>query len=103
MRIGPRQTISGPRQTIRDGNLRARTLLRDKGHLVPDALRGDQQKLITHYDQWVEEYDRVRVRRTSNPDQPFVFVYSFPTESERAFRERMAELETKLGDGARCK
>lgn len=90
-------------ETIRDGNLRARGLLREKGHLVPDILRDDQRKLISHYDQWLEEYDRVRVRRTSDPDAPFVFVYSFPRESEDRFRERMSELERKLGDEPRCR
>jgi hypothetical protein len=90
-------------ETIREGNLRARTLLREKAHLVPDSLREDQRKFIFHYDQWLEEYDRVRVRKTSNPDEPFVFVYSFPQESEQRFRDRMAEVEAKLGNEARCR
>ena len=89
-------------ETIRDGNLKARALLREKTHLVPDSLREDQKKLIFHYDQWLEEYDRVRVRKTSNPDEPFVFVYSFPQESEKHFRDRLAELKSKLGDVPRC-
>jgi hypothetical protein len=97
-----RRDLSLESETIRDGNLKARALLRDKGHLVPDSLREHQQKLIQHYDQWLEEYDRVRVRRTSDPSQPFVFVFSFPGESERAFRERMREVEQQLGAGARC-
>jgi hypothetical protein len=89
-------------ETIRDGNLRARALLREKAHLVPDALREDQRKLIVHYDQWLEEYDRVRVRRSTKPDEPFVFVYSFPTESEALFRTRMADVEKLLGEKPRC-
>lgn len=89
-------------EAIRDGNLRARALLREKGHLVPDSLREHQRKLIAHYDEWLVEYDRVRVRKTTNPDTPFVFVYSFPAESEQAFRKRMAEVEARLGEGARC-
>jgi len=97
------KNLSLESETIRDGNLRARALLRDKGHLVPDSLREDQRKLITHYDQWLEEYDKVRVRKESNPDSPFVFVYSFPQQSEHNFRERMAQIEKKLGDEARCR
>jgi hypothetical protein len=89
-------------ETIRDGNLKARSLLREKGHLVVDSLREHQRKLIDHYDQWLEEYDRVRVRRASDPSQPFVFVYSFPVESARAFRDRMNDVEQQLGTGARC-
>jgi hypothetical protein len=90
-------------ETIRDGNLRARALLREKAHLVPDSLRDYQKKFILHYDQWLEEYDRVRVRKTSDPDEPFVFVYSFPQDSEQRFRARMAEVEAKLGNEARCR
>jgi hypothetical protein len=83
--------------------LLAPALLREKGHLVPESLRKDQNKLIFHYDQWLEEYDRIRIRKTTNPEEPFVFVYSFPQESERHFRERMAQVEAKLGNEARCK
>ena len=71
--------------------------------MVSDSLREDQKKLIFHYDQWVEEYDRVRVRKTSHPEQQFVFVYSFPSESARGFRERMAQIEAQLGNQARCR
>jgi hypothetical protein len=90
-------------ETIRDGNLTARSLLRDKAYLVPDSLREDQKKLIFHYDQWIEEYDRVRIRKTSDPEQAFVFVYSFPRESAQRFRDRMAQVEAQLGSEARCR
>jgi hypothetical protein len=90
-------------ETIRDGNLKARTLLREKGHLVHDSLREDQNQLIFHYDRWLEEYDRVRVKRVSDPNQAFVFVYSFPTESAKRFRDRVAQLESILGGEARCR
>jgi hypothetical protein len=90
-------------ETIRDGNLRARALLREKGHLVPSSLSADQRSFIFHYDRWLEEYDRVRIRRTTNPDADFVFVYSFPMDSEQRFRQRMEELRAMLGNDARCK
>lgn len=89
-------------ETIRDGNLKARTLLEQNGKLIPDALRDDQKRLILHYDSWLEEYDRVRIKRTSNPEQPFVFVYSFPRDSEKRFRSRMTQIEDQLGSGVRC-
>ena len=97
-----RKDLSLESETIRDGNLKARTLLEENGELVPGALREDQKKLMFHYDRWLEEYDRVRVKRTSNPDQPFVFVYSFPRESAKRFRSRMAQIEEQLGSEARC-
>jgi hypothetical protein len=89
-------------EIIRDGNVKARALLREKAHLVPDALRDDQRKLIDHYDQWLTEYDRVRIRRSAAPNEPFVFVYSFPGESAVRFRARMADLEKMLGEEPRC-
>jgi hypothetical protein len=97
------EDLSLESETIRDGNLRARTLLREKAHLIPDSLREDQKKLIEHYDRWLEEYDRVRVRRTKDPDASFVFVYSFPQESEQRFRQRLSDVEAKLGTEARCR
>jgi hypothetical protein len=90
-------------ETIKDGNLKARTLLEEKGNLVPKALQEDQQKLIFHYDKWLEEYDRVRVKKTIDPAQPFVFVYSFPRDSEKRFRSRMAQIEEQLGSKAICR
>ena len=97
-----RKDLSLESETIRDGNLKARDLLRENAHLVPDSLREDQKKLIFHYDRLLEEYDRVRVRKTKDPEQEFVFVYSFPGESEEHFRERMTEVEAQLGSKARC-
>ncbi len=52
---------------------------------------------MDHYDQWLAEYDRIRVRRSTKQDEPFVFVYSFPAESEAHFRTRMVDLEKVLG------
>jgi hypothetical protein len=89
-------------ETIRDGNIKARTLLSEKAHLVPSSLREDQKKFILHYDNWLEEYDRVRVRRTKDPDAPFVYTYDYPSESEKRFRDRKAKLEAILGDSP-CK
>lgn len=91
-------------ETMRDANLRIRTLLLEKGHLIPDSLREDQTKLILHYDIWLEEYDRIRVRKTADPDQLRVLARKspFPRESELHFRERMAQVEAKLGNEPRC-
>jgi hypothetical protein len=84
-------------EIIREGNVKARALLRDKAHLVDPSLREDQNKLISHYDRWLEEYDRARVQRVSDPQQPFVFVQSFPRESEKRFRDRAAWVKQRLG------
>jgi hypothetical protein len=70
--------------------------------LIPDSLRDDQKKLIFQYDQWLQEYDRVRIRRPNDPEQAFVFVYSFPEESAQRFRDRIAQVEALLGREGRC-
>lgn len=97
-----KKDLSLESETIRDGNTKARSLLREKAELVPDALREDQQKLIAHYDKWLEEFDRFRVRKTEGKDPPFIFTYDFPKESEQRFKNRMADLEAKLDAKWRC-
>jgi hypothetical protein len=98
------QDLSLESETLREGNMRARSILRDKGYLVPDSLREDQKKLIFHYDQWLEEYDRIRVRKTADPETLRVLALRspFPKEAEQHFRERMVELEKILGSEPRC-
>jgi len=87
---------------IREGNLAIRDLLLAKASLIPSDLIQDAQKLITHYDRWLEEYDRIRGERGTEirEDEAFVFVgplgYPFPVESERRFRERFEQLRKKL-------
>jgi len=98
------QDLSLESETLREANIRARSILRDKGYLVPDTLREDQKHLIFHYDQWLEEYDRIRVRKTADPETLKVLALKspFPKDAERHFRERMAELEKILGNDPRC-
>src|SRR5262245_900506 len=60
--------------TIRDGNTAARELLLQKAGLIPTTLRADADSLIRHYDLWLEEYDKRRVRNPSGPMEPYVFV-----------------------------
>ena len=97
-----KKDLSLESEVIRDGNLKARTLLEDYGELVHDPLREDLKKFVSHYDNWLVEYDRVRVKKTSNPNAQFVFSYDFPRESEKRFRSRMSEIENMSGNGVRC-
>jgi hypothetical protein len=93
-------------QTIRDGNLKARDLLERYSQLVPQDLQQDRQKLVQHYDRWLEEYQRLREGPNAKPNEPFVFVgpegYPFPTESEKRFRARLDHLRRELGGQPEC-
>src|SRR3970282_2234981 len=83
-------------QTIRDGNLKARDLLERYSQLVPQDLQQDRQKLVQHYDRWLEEYQKVREGPDARPDEPFVFVgpagYPFPTDSDARVRATLEEV-----------
>ncbi len=45
---------------IREGNLAVRDLLISKAELIPADLVSHANKLIVHYDRWLEEFDRLR-------------------------------------------
>ena len=44
---------------IREGNLAVRDLLISKAELIPTDLVSHANKLIVHYDRWLEEFDRL--------------------------------------------
>ena len=81
---------------IREGNTVIRDLLLTKGHLVPPDLLEHAGKLIDHYDIWLEEFDKVRVKKESGEDVSFVFTYNFPRDSEKAFRESFRKIRSEL-------
>ena len=81
---------------IREGNTVIRDLLLTKGHLVPPDLLEHAGELIDHYDMWLEEFDKVRVKKESGEDVSFVFTYNFPRDSEKAFRESFRKIRSEL-------
>jgi hypothetical protein len=87
-------------EIIRKGNLAVRDLLIEKAHLIPADLISDANCLVTHYDRWLEEYDRIRGGAEPDLNEPFVFVgpkgYPFPSESERRFRERFEQVRQEV-------
>jgi hypothetical protein len=97
---------------IRDGNLIIRDLLLRKAHLIPGDLRLDANRLVEHYDVWLEEFDRIRGDATPNLrggtepnlNEPFVFAgpkgYPFPVDSAERFKERFEQLQRELGTSA---
>lgn len=90
-------------EIIRKGNLAIRDLLLTKADLIPPDLVSDANRLVIHYDRWLEKYERLRGGTEPDLNEPFVFTgpdgYPFPAESEQRFRERFEQLrQTLYGD-----
>lgn len=75
---------------LKEGNEAIRNLLVEKGHLIPASLLPDADKLIEHYDIWLEEFARVRNADKPDLDTKFVFVgskgFPFPRASADKFQ-----------------
>jgi hypothetical protein len=75
------------------GNETVRDLLLTKGHLIPPDLIPDANKLIEHYDVWLELYEKRRGGKEPDLNAEFVFAgpegYGFPKEAEVHFKERL--------------
>ncbi|MBN1657431.1 MAG: hypothetical protein JXA93_03465, partial [Anaerolineae bacterium] len=74
-----------------------------KADLIPPDLVSDANRLVIHYDRWLEKYERLRGGTEPDLNEPFVFTgpdgYPFPAESEQRFRERFEQLrQTLYGD-----
>jgi hypothetical protein len=80
-------------------NKRMRGLLISKFFLIPTDLREDAEKLVAHFDAWLDEYQAVRPGGVRDKDKPFVFVgpkgMPFPSDSERRVLDRYDELMAK--------
>ena len=63
---------------------------------MPSELLDDTDKLIDHYDQWLEEFENVKARRESGENIDFVFTYDFPRDSEIAIREAFRKIRKEL-------
>ena len=81
---------------IKEGNIVIRDILLTKGHLIPSNLLDNAGKLIDHYDNWLEEFEKVKVQRESGENVNFVFTYDFPRDSESAFREAFRDIRKTL-------
>ncbi len=85
-------------QVVRRANEAARDLLLTKGHLIPPDLMDGAERLIEHYDAWLEKYEELRV--LNKDDATFVFVgpdgYGFPRDAERSFCGHAEMLQKEL-------
>jgi hypothetical protein len=87
-------------EIIRKGNTEIRDLLLRKAHLIPPELLHHAGSLVDHYDLWLEEFNKQRVEAKGDAVGRFVFVYNFPKESEKAFREAFLKYWNDLYAGA---
>lgn len=85
-------------QVVLAGNTAVRDLLLAKGHLLESDMVDYAQKLIEHYDAWLEEYARQRGNDGEGSD--FIFVgpkgFGFPHEAEKQLVSRGNRLQEEL-------
>jgi hypothetical protein len=75
---------------LKESNEKIRDLLLLKGHLIPLELIPDANKLVEHFDRYLEEFEKIRGGQNPDLDAPFVFVgpkgYPFPKSSADQFQ-----------------
>lgn len=85
-------------KVVREANISIRDLLLAKGSLIPQELLEDAGRLISHYDHWLEEFEKIRGKNDPSLDQsfPFVFTYDFPKGSDKRFMTTFKKMQTDL-------
>ena len=85
---------------VREGNETIRDLILSKGHLIPPELMEHAEKLVEHYDRWLEEFDTKRAREFPDNDDAFVFVgtqgFPFPSDAEEKIIDTFRKLQREL-------
>lgn len=87
-------------KVMKAGNETIRDLLLTKGHLIPSDLFDDADKLIQHYDVWLELYEKQRAGKEPDLRAKFTFAaergFPFPKDAERRFKERYQQYVKEL-------
>ncbi len=87
-----------PEKILLKENTKIRNLLREKADLIPVNLKPDADKLVEHYDKWLEEYDRLRGGK--GPAEEAVFAgpqgYPFPVSAEKRLQDEFCRLNAEL-------
>lgn len=71
---------------LRSTNIRARTLLLDKGWMLPEPLQADAAALIAHWEVWLSLWEAHRRATDPGPDDEFAFANDFTWPRESALR-----------------
>ncbi len=81
---------------LKESNEKIRDLLLQKSHLLPSELTDDANKLVVHYDRYLEEFEKIRGGQNPDLEAPFVFVgpqgFPFPKKSAVKFQEKYNEM-----------
>lgn len=87
-------------KVLKDGNEKIRNLLIEKAYLIPAELFEDADKLIEHYDVWLEEFYKHRDSEKPNLDEKFIFAgprgFGFPPGADDRFKNKFNELRKEL-------
>lgn len=87
----------GIEQMIYKSNVFIRDLLVEKWYLVPEQLKKDALLLINHYNDWIDEYFKLRPDGKRQDSPKYVFVGNFPSGAEFNFLRYYEDL-VKKGD-----
>ena len=72
---------------LKECNDTIRGLLLEKGFLIPVDLMPYAEKFISHYDEWLQAYQKARELK-NDKTVAYVFTYNFPNDAEQKFTER---------------
>lgn len=85
---------------LKDGNEKIKNLILEKSYLIPPDLMEYGNKLVAHYDVWLEEYSKFREAENPTELKEFIFAgpngFPFPRDAEQKFKEKYADLWNKL-------
>ncbi|MFI0429205.1 hypothetical protein [Mariniflexile sp. HMF6888] len=79
-------------KTLKECNETIRSLLLEKGNLIPIDLMPYTEKFISHYDEWLQVY-RANREIQNKTNVKHVFTYNFPHDVEKAFLEKFDATE----------
>jgi hypothetical protein len=69
---------------LKECNETIRSLMLEKGHLIPTDLMPYVEQFISHYDEWLQAY-RDNRELNNKAEVKHVFTYNFPHDAEKAF------------------
>ncbi len=85
-------------EVIKNSNQKIRDLILEKGYLIHPDLTKEANKLIEHYDVWLEKYNLLRLEK--DVDVLHIYVgpdgFKFPDEAEDKFKKYYLKLWREL-------
>jgi hypothetical protein len=87
-------------RVLRQYNEKIRSLILEKGYLLPSHLQEDGLALVSHYDIWMQKWDDLKNRINPSPDDEFIFPNdaTFPKEAARNIEAAYEHLKPQIID-----